>query len=79
MASNACVQKTGREDFPFLGNRSDCEPCRHGVAVLEPYGLYAEGQAGHPYSATKFQIRILGKKLSEQRVVGRGRELPHPT
>ena len=36
-------QETGREDFPFLGNRNDCEPCRHGVAVLESHGLHPGG------------------------------------
>jgi alkylation response protein AidB-like acyl-CoA dehydrogenase len=38
------------------------------VAVLESDGLDARGSAGHSNSATKFQIRILGKELSEQGV-----------
>ena len=41
------------------------ESCRHGVAVLESHGLYTRGSARHSHSATKFQVRILRKKLSE--------------
>src|SRR6266853_1073390 len=71
MASDACIQAAGWKDFSFLGNRTVGESCRHGVAVLEYHGLYARGTARHSHSATKFQVRILGKTLSEEGVVWR--------
>src|SRR6202171_4831000 len=74
MAGDACIQKAGRKDLSFLGNRTAGESCRHGVAVLESHGLYAGGAAGHSHSATRVQVRIPGKKLSEQGVVRRGLE-----
>src|SRR6185503_18444216 len=68
MASDARIQETGWKDFSFLGNRNVGESRRYRVAVLESHGLHARGSAGHPNSATKFQIRILGEELSEQGV-----------
>ena len=52
-------------------SRNDVEPRRHGVAVLESLGLYAGGPAGQADAAAEVQVRILGKKLSEQGVVWR--------
>src|SRR6266404_7748816 len=71
MAGDACIQEAGWKDFSFLGNRTVGESCRHGVAVLESHGLYARGSARHSHSATKVQVQILGKKLSEKEVVQR--------
>ena len=64
-ASDACIQEAGRKDFSFLGNGADGESCRHGVALLESHGLHTRGAAGPSHSATKFQVRVPGKKLSE--------------
>src|ERR1700731_2490038 len=68
MAGHACLQEAGWKDFSFLGNRAVRKPCRHGVPVLESHGLYAGGPAGHSPPAAKFQVRIPGKTLSEQKV-----------
>ena len=46
ISGDACVHKTRRQDFSFLGNGNHVEPCRHGVAVLELDGLHARGKAG---------------------------------
>jgi predicted dithiol-disulfide oxidoreductase (DUF899 family) len=54
--------------FSLLGYGAVRKSCRYGVAVLESHGLYTRGAARHPYSATKIQIRILRKALSEEGV-----------
>ena len=66
----ARIQEAEWKDFSFLGNGTAGKSCRHGVAVLESHGLYARGTARHSHSATKVQVRILGKKLFEQVVGG---------
>ena len=53
--------KAGRKDFSFLGNRIDVEPCRHGVAVLEPDGLHAGGPARSDTPPQKFRSEFLEK------------------
>ena len=57
------------KNLSFLGNRTVRGSFKHRVAVLESDGFYARGSARHSHSATKFQIRIPGKKLSELGVV----------
>src|SRR5258706_2023805 len=68
MAGDACIQEAEWKDLSFLGNGTAGESCRHGVAVLESHGLYARGAARHSRAATKFQVRIPGRKLSEKEV-----------
>src|SRR5262249_9327470 len=71
IAGYACLHAAGRKDFSFLGNRTEGESCRHGVAVLESDGLHAGGAAGHPGSAANVQVPVLGKTLSAQGAVMR--------
>jgi hypothetical protein len=39
------------------------------VAVLESHGLYTRGSARHSHSATKVQVRILGKNYLNKKIL----------
>ena len=66
VAGDACVSEAARHDRSFLGNRVDVESSRHGVAVLEPHGLYARRPTRYSDAATAVQVRVPGDTLLEQ-------------
>ena len=59
MASDACVQKTGRKDLPFLGNRNDANH----VDTVWPYwnlmDFTPEGRPDIPTPPQNFRSEFL--------------------
>jgi hypothetical protein len=68
VAGDACLPEAGRTIPPFLGHRSDDEPRRYRVAVLEPDGLHAGGAAGHSDPTAAVQVQVPGGALLEEGV-----------